>query len=329
MDHLARSLCNCFAAGSLDRLGVRRQDEAWVEQRLLDAGTRIVPLYGLRHLATIGEVPSVVTLAPSGVVRELLARADVLVLLGGDGEQAVFAAALAEHDASLAHAVAAAAPAAADYRELRELGPLPQPTDAAILCHGRAMVHWHRRHRFCSDCGAPTRSIHAGHQRVCTALACGQSHFPRTDAAVIMLVTSDGEDGEACLLGRQRNWPPRVYSALAGFVEPGESLEATVRREVLEEAGVVVEEVSYHSSQPWPFPASLMLGFTARASSRRIMLHDQELEDARWFTRAALTRAMVAGEVRPPGRLSIAYRLLEDWFDGAGQGSLADIGLPS
>ena len=135
-------------------------------------------------------------------------------------------------------------------------------------------------------------------------------HFPRTDAAVIMLVEHEG----ACLLGRQAGWPAGRYSTLAGFVEPGESLEDAVRREVAEEAGVVVDEVRYHSSQPWPMPASLMVGFIATASSRRIDRRDRELEDARWFTPQQIVEGLADGSFLPSTRLSVSYQLLSHWL---------------
>jgi NAD+ diphosphatase len=152
---------------------------------------------------------------------------------------------------------------------------------------------------------------------VCTNSSCRHEQFPRLDPAIIVLVS----DGEQALLGRQASWPVGRYSTIAGFVEPGESLEDAVAREVLEETGIEVDRVEYHSSQPWPFPASLMLGFTAHAVTTGVHLRDQELEDARWFTRAALTSD---GALLPP-RQSISYRLIEDWFDAGSGTPLRDI----
>jgi NAD+ diphosphatase len=208
-----------------------------------------------------------------------------------------------------------------EFRELRDLAPLLSAEEGALLCQARGLAHWHRKHRFCGVCGSPTRSAEAGHVRVCTEESCGESHFPRTDPAIIVLVT----DGDRCLLGRQAVWPEGRYSTVAGFVEPGESLEEAVAREVAEETGVLVGRVEYHSSQPWPFPASLMLGFTAEAESTAITL-DDELVDARWFSRSELAEEVERGALRLPGPISIAYRLIEDWFDREGSvrlGSLA------
>jgi NAD+ diphosphatase len=190
---------------------------------------------------------------------------------------------------------------------LREIAPLVSQAEGALLAYSIGILSWHRRHRFCGVCGSASRSTQGGHIRVCTSESCGEQHFPRTDPAVIMLV----EDGERVLLGRQAAWRERVYSTLAGFVEPGESLEEAVRREVFEETGIEIEDVQYHSSQPWPFPSSLMLGFTARAKSRDIRVQTDELEDARWFTREQIQ----AGDgVSLPSTISIARRLIEDWL---------------
>ncbi|MCB1601280.1 MAG: NAD(+) diphosphatase [Xanthomonadales bacterium] len=182
-------------------------------------------------------------------------------------------------------------------------------SEAGYAAYARALVHWHQRHRYCGRCGAPTRIEDGGHRRRCTQDSCGTEQFPRLDPAIIVLVEHQGR----VLLGRQPNWPPRRYSVLAGFVEPGESLEDALRREVLEESGVQVVECDYHSSQPWPFPASLMLGFTARAETDALSYGD-ELEHAAWFSADELRDAVQAGEIRLPPPLSLSARLLEDWY---------------
>src|SRR5690606_4413961 len=173
--------------------------------------------------------------------------------------------------------------------------------DAGLLAYARAMILWRQRHRHCGSCGAATRSESAGHVMKCTNPDCGAEQFPRLDPAVIVLVT----DGERALLGRQASWPAGRYSTVAGFVEPGESLEDAVAREVREETGVEVDAVDYHSSQPWPFPSSLMLGFTAHASRTDILRVDDELEDVRWWTRAEIA----GGAVGLPFTHSISFRL--------------------
>ncbi|MGA8756451.1 MAG: NAD(+) diphosphatase, partial [Stellaceae bacterium] len=198
------------------------------------------------------------------------------------------------------------------FAEFRQLGGRLDRRDAALLAHARAMLYWHARHRFCGVCGSPTRAEEAGHMRRCTDPACHSMHFPRTDPAVIMLVTS----GENALMGRSRNFPPGMYSTLAGFVEPGESLEDAVAREVREEAGIEVGAVDYHSSQPWPFPANIMLGFHAHALTTEITVDYGELEDARWVERGWLLAHTDDDTFRMPRLDSIARRLIEDWLHG-------------
>ena len=179
------------------------------------------------------------------------------------------------------------------------------------------MMHWHRSSRFCTACGRPTASVEGGYIRRCTGPDCGREHYPRTDPAVIMLITAPGPDGGLCLLGRQARWPERRYSTLAGFVEPGETLEAAVRREVFEETGVIVGDVHYQGSQPWPFPSSLMVGFRGLAESRAIHLNDHELQDARWFSRDDV-RAFEALGYQLPRPGSIARWLISRWLEEDG-----------
>jgi NAD+ diphosphatase len=193
---------------------------------------------------------------------------------------------------------------------LRNAGLQLSADEAGMFAYAKGLAHWQRETRHCSRCGAPLQLVSAGHRAKCTNADCGRLHFPRTDAAVIMLVEHEG----ACLLGRQAGWPVGRYSTLAGFVEPGESLEDAVRREVAEEAGVIVDEVRYHSSQPWPMPASLMVGFMATAVSRRIDRRDQELEDARWFTPQQIVDGITDGTFLPSMALSVSYHLLAQWL---------------
>lgn len=199
---------------------------------------------------------------------------------------------------------------------LRQVGLLLDPFSAGLAVYAVALMNWHTSARFCGRCGASMKIVAAGHRAECTG--CKQLQFPRTDAAIIVIVEHEG----ACLLGRQATWPAKRYSALAGFVEPGETLEHAVCREVHEEAGIEVIDVAYHSSQPWPFPASLMIGFTATARNRNITLLDGELEDARWFERDELIKAIRTGELGVSSRLSISWHLLEDWLIRAGGQSL-------
>jgi NAD+ diphosphatase len=191
-------------------------------------------------------------------------------------------------------------------------GGLVKPADVPPLAQAKALVGWHARHRYCSKCGAPTQSVHAGWRRDCPV--CGSEHFPRTDPVVIMLAT----DGERCLLGRQARFPPGMWSCLAGFVEPGETIEEAVRRETLEEAGVACGRVAYFASQPWPFPMSLMIGCHAEALTTQVTVDRSELEDARWFHRDEVAAMMLR---RHPDGLTvthpfaIAHHIIRAWLE--------------
>lgn len=195
------------------------------------------------------------------------------------------------------------------WSPLRAVGAVLSARDAGLATAAVALDHWHTRHPRCPRCGGLTDATAGGWVRVCRDD--GSEHYPRTDPAVIMTVV-DGDD--RLLLGHAAAWPPGRYSTLAGFVEAGESLEAAVRREVAEETGIVVTDVEYVASQPWPFPNSLMLGFRARAQAAAPRPDGVELTDARWFTRDELAAAVSSGDVVPPGRTSIARALVEDWF---------------
>jgi NAD+ diphosphatase len=199
----------------------------------------------------------------------------------------------------------------ADLRSLAMKGAFDPPT-LSMIATAKALISWHATHGFCAKCGAKSHAAAAGWRRECAA--CQTQHFPRTDPVVIMLVS----DGDHCLLGRQARFPKGFYSALAGFLEPGETIEAAVKREVLEEAGVLCRDVRYLASQPWPFPASLMIGCFASASDRALTIDHKELEDARWFSRAEV-RQMLAGDhpdgLASPGKMAIARTLLQTWSD--------------
>lgn len=197
---------------------------------------------------------------------------------------------------------------------LRELAPRLDPSRAALATEAVALAAWHAAHERCPRCGEPTTLENAGWTRRCVAQ--GTELYPRTDPAVIMAVV-DGAPEERLLLGHAAHWPERRFSTLAGYVEPGESIENAVRREVREEVGVEVGDVTYRGSQPWPFPASLMVGFVARALTTELHPDGVELTDARWFTRAELERDVRSGDVLLPGHGSIARALVEEWFGGA------------
>ncbi|MEO6606572.1 MAG: NAD(+) diphosphatase [Aeromicrobium sp.] len=199
---------------------------------------------------------------------------------------------------------------------LRALGPTIAPEEASLAVHAIGISRWHETHKFCSKCGTPTDSAEAGHVRICPS--CGTHHFPRTDPAVIMLIT---DEDDRALLGRQPVWPEGRFSTLAGFVEPGETLDDAVRREVKEEVGIDVGEVTYAGSQPWPFPSSLMLGFFGKALSTDITVDQNEIAEARWFTREEVTEMTAAADLLLPPNVSISRWLLQKWHQGQLTGS--------
>jgi len=259
-----------FSGNPLNRLSEKRADAAWIAEKLRHPDTLILPLWRLHpFLSGAGDAPRAGFVRP-GLVDGLAAPDAVSVFLGLDGERAMFAL-----DVSAAEDPAAALAGLGEFRELRGAAALLPAGDLAILGQARAMIDWHQRHGFCAKCGAPTIAGDAGNKRVCTA--CKTEHFPRTDPVAIMLAT----EGDACLLGRNKNWAADSFSALAGFMEPGESIEEAVRRELNEEAGVVAGAVRYVASQPWPFPSQLMIGCFAECESRALKLDDSELAEAR------------------------------------------------
>ncbi|UEM02951.1 NAD(+) diphosphatase [Skermanella rosea] len=297
---------NFYAGGVLDRVSAQRKDQDWIDALFAAAETRIVPIWRAQNFVAEGaDLPRAGLLS----LADLPEGAETMLLGLLDGT-AYFAADLSHIEDPAAHPNLAGR---GSFADLRSFGPLMAPEEGNILAYARGLTWWHARHRFCGVCGHPTVSADAGHVRRCTNPDCATPHFPRTDPAVIMLV----HDGDRCLLGRQSRFPPGMYSTLAGFVEPGESLEEAVAREVLEETGIRVGEVTYHSSQPWPFPSSLMLGFHAEAVSRDISIDQDELEDAGWFTRdEILTTWGEGGTHRLPRPDSISRRLIEGWLHG-------------
>lgn len=280
-----------------DRLNQHRSDDAWLVRAWDDPDTRVLPLRSGEawvHDSTgsLCWLPS--SALPSGAERLLLGSVP-------DGTMRFAALVGADFDLPQTHPVG-----------LRALGDSLAAADAGLLLHALALSNWHEKHQRCPSCGAPTTPALGGHMRRCQD---GSEHYPRTDPAVIALVV-DG-DGRA-LLGHQARWPDRWFSTLAGFVEAGESAEQALAREIEEEVGIRIDSAEYRGSQPWPFPSSLMLGYTARVSGTGPPPQPDGLEiaEARWFDRAELSEDVRAGRVRLPPGLSIARRLIDDWLNG-------------
>jgi NAD+ diphosphatase len=296
---------NFYSGATLDRAAERRRDQAWLTDRLADPATRLVPVWRTRNLVR-RDGPAVHAVRPRlGAAGWLTDLGRASLFLGIEDDAAHFAVDLS-HLAD--PAAMPALTALGEFVELREVGALLSQPDGALLAYSRALIHWHRTHGFCASCGAVTESRQGGHMRQCAN--CAIEHYPRTDPAVIVLVSA----GEHCLLGRQARWRPGMFSTLAGFVEPGETLEEAVAREVMEETGVAVSRLRYHSSQPWPFPGSLMVGFMAEAERvTPLTIDESELETAAWFTRADIGRFAERG-LCLPNPDSIARCLLEEWL---------------
>lgn len=287
---------NVFAGAFVDRIGERRKDSAWLAKAVRSEESCFVPVWGDQCL--VGGDPLSAILLDRDQVSSMVDDQD-LIFLGLFRDRPAFALSInADSNAPF--------PELGEFHDLRYLGTVLPPDEANLVAHARALVLWHASQVFCGVCGSSARPDAAGNSRICMNADCRREIYPRVDPAIIVLVS----DRERCLLGRQTSWPEGRYSTIAGFVEPGESLEDAVRRETYEETNIHVGKVSYHSSQPWPFPSSLMLGFMAEAESSDIILNDGELEDAQWFTRKELR----SGFPKLPFGISIARRLVDHWL---------------
>ena len=308
-----------YAGGRLDRAVKLRLDDDWISAAFVSDAAVAVLVHNDQNLVTglagREELPRA-AVVPLAIVRERLENTGAAwTFLGLDGEAPVFGVDLTSEIVAEVGDIREAG----EFVDLRRVGALVSADEAALLAYARAMLAWHRRHRYCSVCGSPAESVRAGHVRRCTNPACLTESFPRTDPVVIMLVTRPPttESPARVLLGRHSRLPRGAYSLLAGFVEPGESLEDAVAREVFEETGVRVRDVRYEASQPWPFPYSMMMGFRAAADTEDITIDPDELEDARWFTAADVARFSEwdddSATFRRPRRDSIARALIDRW----------------
>lgn len=300
-----------FSGNPLDRASEKRGDAAWLAARRADPMARVLPLWKLQPLL-LGPQDATKETQLAFIEGELasgLGASDAMeVFLGLDHDGPRFARDIS----ALADPLAASLASHGHFRDARSAASMLSSNEIAILGQAKALIDWHKRHGFCAQCGAATIVSDGGYRRLCPQ--CKAEHFPRTDPAVIMLVTA----GDHCLLGRNKRFAGGLYSTLAGFIEPGETIEEAVRREVYEEVRVRVGSVHYFASQPWPFPSSLMIGCFAESLSREIEVDGNEILAAHWFGRAEV-KHMLDGEsheVKLPRREAIAFHLIRNWADG-------------
>lgn len=288
-----------FTDGGIDRATERRDDPAAIAACWADAAARALLLRADgRVLVDAGGRLALAEPAALGVA------VDAACFLGLRDATPLFSVVLPDETAA-----GEAARTGSRFADLRGAAATLPAIDAGLAAYARALAHWQSRKRWCGVCGAPTRLADGGHRAQCGDAACGATYFPRTDPAIIVIVAC----ADHCLLGRQASWPQGRYSTLAGFVEPGETLEQAVAREVAEESGVRIADCHYVGSQPWPFPASLMLGFEATATMQEPRV-GAELEDARWFAAAELPDLIARGELALPPAMSISFHLIDGWY---------------
>ncbi|HEY1928888.1 MAG TPA: NAD(+) diphosphatase [Caulobacteraceae bacterium] len=301
---------NTFAGNPLDRASYRRADPEWIAQHLANPDSLAVALWnGRPFVETSKEGSNQLAYLSAGMARELSENTERLLFLGLWHENAVFALDLEgpqdPADGPLE--------GLGRFEDLRSIAPTLPAGEAAMAATAKGVFEWRRRHRHCSVCGEPTVVAEAGWKRSCPA--CKADHFPRTDPVVIMLAVR----GDECLVGRQAAWPKLMYSALAGFLEPGETIEEACARELWEEAHLRTRKVRYHSTQPWPYPSSLMIGLIAEVEDGEAVADHVELDEVKWLTRSQ-AQAMLRGDLadaKAPGALAIAHQLIRAWaFEG-------------
>ncbi len=316
MDNYKKSLLNYFTSSEINRMTDLRRRKDIIDEKLFADNAYFVPVLGTKNLFQNNGRLNPVFPSTLKFNRNII-NSDEIIFIGELNGKYYFALPLNEDEETLVSKFSNLG----SFEELRMMAPLLNRDEASLLAYARAIVYWRNNHKYCGKCGALTKPVEAGHKRICTNPACGTEHFPRTDPAIIVLVSKNGK----CLLARQSRWRAGQYSTIAGFVEPGETLEQAVVREVYEETSVEIQNVKYHSSQPWPFPAALMLGFTAEASTEKIRLLDNELEEAGWFSHEDIINKIKNGTLKFPPPVSVSFRLIEDWFNDNGSVALRDL----
>ena len=293
-----------YKSNDLDRRAHLREDSDWIREKLIHTESLILPVWRNESYVTSLDDPH-----PAFIKfvnhSDLFEIAQQTVFLGHKHGQAVFAIGLDD-------TIEPSLPNLGEFTDLRTVGRQMEQEEGALLAYARGLIHWHKTHLFCGACGSMTDSKSSGHMRACSNADCARLHYPRTDPAVIMAI-HDGADH--LLLGRHPAWPAGNHSVLAGFVEPGESLEQAVAREVWEEVGLEAHEITYRYSQPWPFPSSIMLGFFATADRwQKLTIAEDEIEKARWYSRDELLNSPEDDNFRLPRHDSVARRLVNEWL---------------
>jgi len=307
---------NSFSTNFLDRASLKRSNEMWINNQFNNGSARIIPVSHSKILCTSIQNPRTIYLTKNDF-NDAFNACELSIFLGVSDKKTYFAIDIE----SMKSASMLNDKKSGEFHDFKQVMPLLDVRDSALLAIARFMINWQSRNQYCGTCGSPTKSAEAGNLRICENINCGQSHFPSMDPAIIVLVSF----GEYCLLGRKKIWPKGMYSTIAGFVEPGESVEDAVIREVSEETGVIVEKLEYQHSQPWLFPSSLMLGFTATAMGNEIKIDKNELEDACWFSRKEIKDNLKKGLLRIPNKTAIAYHLIEEWFNKGDVGNLSEM----
>lgn len=294
-----------YKSNDLDRRAHLREDGEWIREKLIHTESLILPVWHNENYVTnlTEPHPAFISFVSHS---DLFEVAQQTVFLGHKDGQAIFAIGLDDN-------AEPSVKGPGEFTDLRNVGRLMEQEEGALLAYARGLIHWHKQHLFCGACGSKTESKSSGHMRECQNPDCTKLHFPRTDPAVIMAI-HDGKDH--LLLGRHPAWPAGNHSVLAGFVEPGETLEQAVAREVWEEVGIEAHNITYQHSQPWPFPSSIMLGFFGEADRHaKLTLAADEIEHARWYSRDELLNSPENEEFRLPRYDSISRRLVNDWLN--------------
>ena len=304
------TITNTFAGNPLDRCSDKRPKTEWMSERINDPESLAVAIWNGKPLVEnggAGKAAQQIAYLPVSLARKVAGNDQHLLFLGLWKETAVFAVDL---DGSI-DPTDGPLSGFGRFEDLRSIALTLPEADAAILATAKGVFEWRRKHLYCSNCGQPSIAVDGGWKRLCES--CKTEHFPRTDPVVIMLPVFEGK----CLMGRQAIWPKGMFSALAGFLEPGESIEEACARELMEEAGLTATKVTYHSTQPWPYPSSLMIGLIAEVANDYAEPDLEELDEVRWFTKDE-TRALLRGELKgtfAPGAMAIAHQLIKTWSE--------------